>query len=129
MKLKDLKQVKAEVDAIRDGLGKPIDPKVKPLVIGLWRWGIRTDFSCQGHTTHGHSFPWVTIPYSQARRVADLVGRQNRSVLMNGRKNKNIWVLRPGRALFLQPEKIKSLRQLQRDAETFGNFLQKLPKT
>lgn len=129
MILKDLKKIREEVDAVRDGLGKPIDSKIKPLVIGLWRWGIKTDMSCQGRVSNGFPFPWVTVFHSQARRVADLVARQNRPVLRSGRKNKNMWVLKPcGRVFYLQPEKVKSLAQLQRDVIVFGEFLQNLPE-
>jgi len=130
MKPKNIQEIKRQVDALRDGMGKPIDSKIKPLVIGLWRWGIKTDMSCQGHKPDGYPFPWVTVFHSQAKRVARVVAWQNRPILCNGRKNKNHWVLKPGGYTFqLRPERIKGLRQLQRDAITFGEFLQGLPDT
>jgi len=46
MKLRDLEEVKREVEEIRDESGKRVDEKIKPLVIGLRRWGINTEFSC-----------------------------------------------------------------------------------
>lgn len=51
---------------IVDGLGKPIDSGIKPVVIALLANKVPTTKSCEGHphinnNTHGPSYPWVAI--------------------------------------------------------------------
>lgn len=41
-----------DVDSIRDKLGKPIEEKIKPLVIALNYLGYKTSQSCQGHSLY-----------------------------------------------------------------------------
>jgi len=44
-----------------DCLGHPIDPGIKETVIALNVLGLPTIASCEGHTDHGISAPWVEI--------------------------------------------------------------------
>jgi len=51
----------ADVDHWTDGLGRPIDKKIKEVVIALNMSGIKTEASCEGHLKHGFPYPWVDI--------------------------------------------------------------------
>ena len=48
MKARNLAEVIREVEKIKDKDENKIERKIKPLVIGLQRWGIKTFMSCQG---------------------------------------------------------------------------------
>ncbi len=54
-------QVAAEVENIRDRLGKEIDPGIKQAVVALRTLGFKTDASCEGHLNRGHKAPWVDV--------------------------------------------------------------------
>ena len=125
--MKKLEEIKKEVELIVDKLGHPIDPGIKELVIGLKFHGIETEQSCKGHNDWGFSYPWVSVPYSFAEKIARLVSWQNRPKLPNGKDNTNIWVIRPGASLRIMPEKKDlPLKKLQEQAEEFGLFLQSI---
>ena len=49
------------VDRITDGVGKKMDPLIKPLVVILTYFGFKTEQSCGGHSDHGTSYPWVSF--------------------------------------------------------------------
>ena len=49
------------VDKLIDGCGKPVDAKIKEMVIILNLFDIETSQSCEGHLRWGHPFPWVDI--------------------------------------------------------------------
>jgi len=75
MKTRDLEEVRREVEEIKDESGK-VDKKIKPLVIGLRRWGVNTEFSCQGHRrskSEALSFPSVIISPKDYRKVKKLI--------------------------------------------------------
>lgn len=128
MEVNNLRRVRKEVDEITDALGKPIEKGIRELVIGLKRWGIETEQSCEGHYRWGTPYPWVTIPFKEARKLNLVVAWQNRPVLENGKSNKNTWVIRPSVFLELIPEdRGQSLKKLKARAAEFGFFLQKLP--
>ena len=126
MKVRDIDEVKQEVDAIQND-GKSIDKKIKNLVIGLRRWGINTDNSCEGHLLEGLGlvgglgFPWVDFPIEQARDVALLLLDYNFEHPI-----KSTWVLKPyGGFMRLQPEHHHwwRLGAMQKEAEKFTKFL------
>lgn len=52
-----------EVDRITDGLMRPVDPRIKPIVIALRANGFETSGSCEGHpdAKHGSSLPRVSF--------------------------------------------------------------------
>jgi hypothetical protein len=62
-----------EVGRLVDGLGKPIDEKIRPLVAALRMYGIRTTGSCQGHSKRGLKYPWVNIDIRDAKGATRLV--------------------------------------------------------
>jgi len=106
-----------------------LDPYIRDFVKSLWKWGIRTKMSCEGHLNHGAPYPWVDVPRGQAVRLAQLVARQNRPMLAREIENHNTWVIRPeGSWLRLIPEdRNRPLAKLQEDAVEFGKFLLELP--
>lgn len=138
MKLRDLKEVKKEVEAIRDKFGEPIDKKIKDLVVGLRRWGIITEGSCQGHFFHGFPYPWIDVSWESLEDLAHIVGLHWWNIPVGGGKEpavaKKSWVIKPfGTFVRLIPESkgerwnIFKLLRLQRDAIAFGKFLQDIP--
>ena len=54
--------VPRDINRITDGLGYPIDKKIKPLVQTLWDLGYETRQSCEGHLGRREGYPWVAIP-------------------------------------------------------------------
>jgi len=46
---------------ITDKLGMPIDKRIIETVAALNLLGIKTTQSCEGHLSHGSSYPWVNI--------------------------------------------------------------------
>jgi hypothetical protein len=52
-----------------DSIGKEIDPGIIETVVGLNAAGIRTIASCEGHTGHGKTFPWIDITYHQKDKL------------------------------------------------------------
>jgi len=128
--MKDLKKIRKEVNLIKDGLDMPVDEGIKELVIGLHYCGIKTESSCEGHANRASQHPWVMIPNSSLEKLLKVVLWQNRPNGPDGKENKNNWVIKPKLAaisLLLMPEdKGLPLEQLQRNAEEFGLFLQKL---
>jgi len=128
-KRRSLEEIKEEVGNLRDKTGRSVEPYIKELVIGLWWCGIATESSCQGHSNRGPRCPWIDIPYYEAEKLARVLSWQNRPQLLNGRRDKNIWVVQPGLFVKLMPENRKlPLRELQKRAIEFGLFLQNLPE-
>ncbi|PIR72918.1 MAG: hypothetical protein COV26_01295 [Candidatus Nealsonbacteria bacterium CG10_big_fil_rev_8_21_14_0_10_36_23] len=131
MKTRDLEKVKAEVENIRDHSGK-VDEKIKPLVIGLREWGVKTISSCQGHKRSVSEvllFPSIIIPSQDAKKVRNLISvfKKNSWVLQ-----RETWVNSVGKrriTLRLVPwnKKRRKLNRMQKDAIEFGLFLQQLP--
>jgi hypothetical protein len=50
-----------EVDSLRDGILRPVDPKIKPVVVALRANGLATSSSCQGHVDEWQPFPVVSF--------------------------------------------------------------------
>jgi len=132
MKTRDLEEVRREVEEIRDESGKKVDEKIKPLVIGLRRWGVNTEFSCQGHRrskSEALSFPSVIISPKDYRKVRKLISAfgKNSWIL-----KKESWVNEKG-AQFSQMKLLprnkdhRKLVRMQKDAIEFSKFLQELP--
>jgi len=125
MKTRNLEEIREKVEQIRDEQGKPIDEKIKELVVGLQYCGIDTVVSCEGHLDHGFPYPWVAVPYYFAEKLAKVVGWQNSPMIRNGVQNENTWVIRPNINLRLMPEdRNLLLEELQKRAIEFGIFLQ-----
>lgn len=53
-----------EVDSWCDGLGYPIDPNIKEVVVALNVLGIPTRQSCEGHLDRACPYPWVDVDIS-----------------------------------------------------------------
>jgi len=130
MKTRDLEEVRREVEEIRDESGK-VDAKIKPLVIGLRRWGVNTEFSCQGHKrskTEALLFPSVTISLKDYRKVKKLISAFGGNSWILKKEN---WVNEKG-AQFSQMKLLpknkdhRKLVRMQKDAIEFGEFLQEL---
>jgi len=65
----------AEIDSVRDRLGKEVDSGIRETIIALCALGFKTTGSCEGHLDHGLKGPWVDFGYyppeiSEKRRVA-----------------------------------------------------------
>lgn len=120
-----LESARREVDSLCDRLGKPLDEKIKELVIGLRCHGIRTIASCQGHLDHGLPYPWVDVEKHYLGILLKWVARENRPNLPNGKKNLNTWVIKPvaGSYRLIPEDKNLPLEEMQEKAEEFGFFL------
>jgi len=55
-----------EVDTWTDGLGMPIDEKIKDTIIVLNLLGLKTQQSCEGHLDHGRLYPWISFEIEDA---------------------------------------------------------------
>lgn len=121
MKTRSLEEVRAEVQAM------DLEPGIKDLVIGLRRWEVDTDTSCQGHVDEGLGFPWVLIPAHYIEKVGWLVCAFSFQHPLD-----NPWVLKPlGCLWMLQPENHYglTLEEMRNQARKLGEFLQNLPET
>lgn len=54
-----------DINHVVDKLGKKIESKIRPLVIALWRLGIKTTNSCHGHILRAQPYPFVEIALGQ----------------------------------------------------------------
>ena len=121
----------ADVEGISDALETPVDRRIKPLVIGLIMWNIRTTGSCEGHADNErYPFPWVDIDKRDLRRLVELVQRQNHLRLHDGNINTNRWAIMPHLAdeVRLIPLNTgRPLSEMQAGAVEFGEFLRDLP--
>jgi hypothetical protein len=52
-------EVSQEVNELADGLGWPVDEKVKNIVVALRLQGFSTEASCEGHMEKGLQYPWI----------------------------------------------------------------------
>ncbi|MBI2651926.1 hypothetical protein HYX00_00550 [Candidatus Woesearchaeota archaeon] len=70
-----------DINHVVDKLGrKGIESKIKPLVISLWRLGIKTKNSCHGHVLRAQPYPFVEIALGQdTSKLQKLVNDFNRS--------------------------------------------------
>ena len=123
--LMSVEQAREEVEGFRDNLGRAMDVKIRKMVIGLRRWGVKTTMSCEGHYFHGYQFPWVDINPESLPLAATLL-------MLNYRRKprgKPFWVIEP-----MAEPRIRTLKEgwlrlpyLKKEAERFGIFLQELP--
>lgn len=121
----NLEEVREAVKNIRSSDGKPIEPKIEPLVTGLQVWGVWTTMSCEGHQDHGLGFPWVMIQFKYVGKVARILCEWN---YRRGKTNPVIWIIEPSFEPRIRPLTEKPLEVLQEDAVKFGVFLQRLQK-
>lgn len=115
------------VNSITDGLGHPVDQKIRSLVAVLYMLGVKTTGSCEGHIGWGRPYPWISAPCTSATKLCKYTTRQNRPTRDDGTENLNRWVILPaGPELFLVPWDIKRpLEELQRDAKEFAERLRR----
>lgn len=132
MKTRDLKRVRREVEKMRSGEGTPVDEKIKSLVIGLRRWDVQTENSCEGHLSYGCGlpYPWVDVAMEDAQKAVMAVRGYNIGKLQEeGTTRANLWIIKPYAGfLRIMPDNAKdqSLKEMQEDAIRFGKFLQEL---
>jgi hypothetical protein len=112
--------------------GTPVDEKIKPLIIGLRRWRVRTLMSCQGHSEKGRGFPypWVDVALKDAKKIVKLLRLWNIDRLQKHQEAK-LWIIKPYAGfLMIMPENPESreLAEMQEEALKFGKFLQELPR-
>lgn len=84
---KRIKHLSKKVDQMADGLGYPMDPKIKPTVVALMLHGFPTVASCEGHLDHGYAAPWVMI---EPRVPKGLRGNKKKAYL-NWQRKKLEW--------------------------------------
>lgn len=135
MRPRSLEEVRKEVEAMRDACEEPPDKKIKDLLIGLRRWGIKTEASCQGHFFHGFPYPWIDVSWESLENLVHLVGLHWWNLSEGGEEEpasgKASWVIKPiGTFLRVIPEDKSrwKLRKLQKEAMDFGKFLQEIPE-
>jgi hypothetical protein len=63
----------SEVDALRDGIGKPIDPGIRETVAILQLLGLHTRQSCEGHIDWGLPAPWVALYVPEAEQLREKI--------------------------------------------------------
>lgn len=124
MKPRNLTEVVQEVENIRDLKGQPVDDQIKDLVVGLRRWGITTEMSCEGHLSNW-PFPWICVSSK------DVEGLNKIRILILSWRNplKSPWVFVPfGGFWRMQPKNLNQrlLRKHQEEAVDFGKFLREL---
>lgn len=121
-----LERIRKEVERMRDGLGKPVDPKIKDLVIGLRVLGICTTSSCQGHLDRCNPYPSVDILAEDREALFKIVEWYNTWASVN---NEVFWVILPRCIIKLRPERSDlPLEELQNSAIDFGVQIQKLER-
>lgn len=133
-KIWEYKFIKKCVDDISNACEEPIDESIKPLIIGLQMYGVRTTMSCGGHEdedTDRFPFPWIDVDKRDLGLLVELVQCQNRPLLPDGTVNKNQWAIMPFlmdqvRLIPLNTE--RPIAKIQKDVEVFGQFLQKYPE-
>jgi len=128
--MRNIKEVRKEVEEMSDKLGEPVDPKIKELVIGLRALGIETIHSCQGHSGEGHGlpYPWIDLQPKDANKLLKVVYWYNIRAYQKRNINKVIaWTILPRATIRLMPErKDIPLEKLQKSAVDFGKKIQKL---
>jgi hypothetical protein len=115
------------VNSITDGIGRPVDNKIKNLLASIIMVGVKTRQSCGGHKhPFGHTHPWIEFDSRNIQNVRRITGHQNCPKKDNGRRNYNIWVILPGFRPRIVPWDTKvSLATMQRRAEEFAMNMQK----
>ena len=122
MSVKNLEKIRAWAEKVVE------DPKIRDLVIGFRRWGIKTTNSCEGHQFGGYPYPWIRIKLDSTLKATRIIGMWNYGVLNNPIK----WLIKPAyepeimpdNKVYLVPEGgIASLEWLQEEAQKFGKWL------
>lgn len=79
--------VEKEVDLITDGLGMPVDDRIKKTIIALRMMRVNTNSSCEGHEDRGCPYPWVGVyapkQYEPSWIKANLAERDKVEPLVN----------------------------------------------
>lgn len=129
MKTRKLSEVRAEVEKIVDKKGLGIDPGIKDLVIGLRKFGVETEASCEGHRNWGEPFPWVDIPFKDVKKTSLLLNRWFAKRWYAQRK-KHDWIFNPygDRWFRLEPYSKGNLEKMQASAKELGKFLQRIKR-
>lgn len=130
---KNLEEVMREVEEIERSKKRKIDPEIKPLVIQLRRWGIDTQFSCQGHKRL-LPFPWIMISSKDVYKfhfLSGLFNLQNRPMLSEIQWGTITYTYPSEISIRVLPIKIghdkpPSLGDLQQLAIDFSKFLERL---
>jgi hypothetical protein len=78
--LKDWQTVAAQLEAVTDNLGMPIDPGILPTCIALTLLRFTTTQSCEGHIDWGERAPWVEVLCAKA----EAANQQALEVLLRG---------------------------------------------
>ncbi len=125
--IKDLSEIKKEVEDMKDMLGISVEPHIKDLVIGLRKLNIKTISSCEGHDDENKlKYPWVTIDISEALSIIKIIAWYNMKVL-TGEMEGISWVILPRNILRLMPTNRKlSLEELQKGAVMLGKKFQEI---
>ena len=141
MRARNPEEVQKEMRCLDEELasrGEAIDPKIRNLVIGLRRWGVETRNSCQGHWNPWNNlhYPWVDCDEGSLEIVAILLATYPHYYRVGylGKKTSAVWnsgwVIKSFFGMFwILPERHEWWRipWLQRDAVSFGKWLQELP--
>jgi len=126
--MKELTEVRREIEAINDSMGLPIDQKIKDLVIGLRRWGIETVMSCEGHE-NGLKYPWIDVDIGSVEKLVEILGVWWKK---ESDCDQPRWLIKShaGGMVRIIPEdkRTRSLQEMQEDAKNFGRFLQEIPE-
>lgn len=137
-----------EVEKIEIRRKRKIDPKIRPLVMGLRKWRIETKMSCQGHEDR-FPFPWIDISLQDTGKLLAICGWYNLKERPFLEKIK--WVILPWYniqkrltlkkirwamlsmtwpsgeiSIRLVPQGNAPLRKLQESAIEFGKYLQEI---
>lgn len=139
MRKKNLVKTQEEVERIskrwREAGKPPIDEKIKPLVVALRVWGIKTTLSDEGHNAEGYHmrFPYVMFRWKYIVRVARILMEWNyRTPKKIDDPNEVFWEIEPSANPLIRPlvrpgEPVPSLEAFQQDAVKLGLWLQHLP--
>ncbi|MDO8470578.1 MAG: hypothetical protein Q7S63_01215 [bacterium] len=128
--LRPLEEAVREVEDLDDSLpsGDKIDEGIKSLIIGLRRWGIETQASCEGDKA-SLPYPYVDVNESCLPLLVEAI----RLYYAANSKGRGVWdphyqwVIRPFFGMVrMQPQDIsRLLTELQQEAREFGEFLQR----
>ena len=123
--VRDITVLRRKAAAIKD-----LDKGIKDLLIGLWRWGVETEESCEGHVFRLIPFPFVRFPDKDKENVETIPRAY-------GKCDWEITRALNGSAYYLvhpriikgkyKPYYILRLRGYHRTAKQLGEWLQDIP--
>lgn len=114
------------VDRLADGLGMPIDEKIKYLVAAMRMYGVRTTMSCEGHLDRGSPYPWIRFDAEDVYLVGALINIKGIGKKRTVREIiESHWVMEPhGKEWVTIPRHpSRPLEILQADAHEFAASL------